>query len=195
MNLTSGCVHCQVCSAERQGMRTLFNSDWDKRSALLDWESDHSPYHEGFKQIRVVSTQTANANLSSELQTLQPSRNSSDLIKTVQISKLQNSLAVSGSRCMPPTQRPFRALRPSRSRIPPPLRDSACFEKTLAEMLCCRRQRCALSFELNSQPIIVNSFIVRFSSRGLVSASLTIVSPGSFFKRRSPSCTRCCTHR
>ena len=29
----------------------------------------------------------------------------------------------------------------------------------------------------------------------LVSASLTLVSPGSSFKRRSPSCTRCCTDK
>ena len=55
----SGCeddVNC-ACTVKVncRNMRTLCNSEWDRRSALLDWESDHSPYHEGFKQIRVVS--------------------------------------------------------------------------------------------------------------------------------------------
>ena len=50
---------------------TLCNTPWDRGRACLDWESDLSSYHEGFKQVRVVSgLKPLVSNLSCERQTL-----------------------------------------------------------------------------------------------------------------------------
>ena len=147
----SGCeddVNC-ACTVKVncRNMRTLCNSEWDRRSALLDWESDHSPYHEGFKQIRVVSR------LKPPIQTcpvshehFQPSRNPPqtcpkkknsstykihcDVTCRVRIPDLLVSVLT--KICMPPqyAATPSTA-RPSRSRIP------SCSGTTLAEMRCC----------------------------------------------------------
>ena len=74
-------------------INTLCNTTWDRRSAFLDWESDHSPYHEGLKQIRVVSRlKPPISNLSSELGTLQPSRHSTSFTDLIKQIKFQNSL-------------------------------------------------------------------------------------------------------
>ena len=75
-----GCEDCARCSSLTGTGR-----------ALLDWESDHSPYHEGFKHIRVVSRlKPPISKLSSELSILRPSYNSTsfiNLIQTVQVTK------------------------------------------------------------------------------------------------------------
>ena len=70
----------------------------------------------------------------------------------------------------------------------PPLRDTRAPEQLQNFMLL--EAPC-----LNLYPTEVNKFQMRRSSRGLVSASLTFVSPSSFFKRKSPFYTSCCTHR
>ena len=47
---------------------------------------------------------------------------------------------------------------------------------------------------LNSYTVDVRNSAMRLSSKNLVSASLTFVSPGSIFRRKSPSCVRGGTH-
>ena len=78
----------RALSRQLWNMRTVCNSDWDRRSALLDWASDHSPPRGLQRDPSGLQTQTANSTLSSDLLTLRPSRNCEEMLKkTVQIAK------------------------------------------------------------------------------------------------------------
>ena len=52
-----------VLNRMTKNMRTLCNSDWDKKSVLLDWESDHSPYTRAQTDLNGLETQPRQSNL------------------------------------------------------------------------------------------------------------------------------------